>query len=323
MKLNDISRIWDDLKSLKITYATEEIYNKGDVKIELRLIRGSFVLTMLLSASDSFGKKINKIKCKGMDFVYSESGSGKEIDIILIDGTLLAPFNGFLRDLYAQLEGVSLANESVEILLNTLNTWLKLFKSVNSNVLSEEQQLGLYGELYFILKLINNGKLVDDVINKWTGPDKNDKDFIFDSCSVEVKATQVSAPSISISSENQLHNVLDTNLFLSLFIFAFIPGNRNTLNKIISEIRSSISNVAIDDLFLQKLDLVGYNIKDEEYYNDKSYVLRDEKHFIVDDDFPKIIYGAVDPGVHGVSYTIEISACAGCVKEYDEIDALI
>jgi hypothetical protein len=323
MNINDVTRIWENLKSNDAIYVSEEIYNKGNVKLELRMIRGSYILTMLLSTSDSFDKYFRNIGFKGMDFVYRETEAGKEIDVTLLEETLLAPFNGFLLDFYSKMEEVVKATHAVDMLFNTLSTWLKLFKAVNNQALSEEAQLGLFGELYFIYKLLKRGKSSPDVISKWTGPDKSDKDFIFNNCSVEVKATKVSAPSIGISSENQLNNVLGTDLFLSLYVFDFVPGSRNTLNSIIKEIKEMIIDSAIVDLFVEKLEEAGYYFKDEELYNNKSYALRDEKYFIINEAFPKIIYGKVASGVHKVSYSIEISACLNYIETYENIEKLV
>ena len=57
---------------------------------------------------------------------------------------------------------------------------------------------------------------IDALLESWTGPDFNDKDFRFGSFGIEVKLTSSKVPKVKISSERQLDNENLTKLYLVL-----------------------------------------------------------------------------------------------------------
>ena len=319
MQLTDFYKVWKDFELSDQNDNSKEIHRNGEISLELKLIRSMYVLRLNLVSDKSYEKKFKGINFKGIDFVSHGKGKNKIIDVILLDRSLISPFNGFLLDLYTQIKETKQSDNAVQVLSNTLSTWIKLFKSVNKKGLSEEAQLGLYGELYFLYRLLKNGKHSGMVIEKWTGPDKLAKDFIFDNCSIEIKATKVGAPAINVSSENQLNNARDLNLYLSLFIFDFLPTDGYTLNSIIKEIKELINELEVEEKFEEKLELAGYKEDHCDQYENRSYALRDQKHFIVDEKFPRIIYGEISEGISNVSYSIHPSACSDSKEDFKTI----
>ena len=67
--------------------------------------------------------------------------------------------------------------------------WKKLFDKINFNGLSIEQQKGLIGESLFINHLLDHQKSSSTILNGWTGPDFEDKDFVFGATGIEIKLT--------------------------------------------------------------------------------------------------------------------------------------
>ena len=320
--LNEIRNIWLNLKIENKPFNYKDVFSKGDIIIQLIYTRETHVIRMKLDSNVAFVSMFGNIKFKGIDIKYQEHESTQIIDIILFEESLTSPFNGFILDFLSNMKGVNESEPAVKCLLSTLQTWINFFKSISSKKLTEEEQLGLYGELFFIKKLIDKSKNINDVIERWLGPDRNDKDFVFDNVLIEVKATKVKAPVIKITSENQLNNPSQTDFFLSLFVFDIIPGKTDTLNSIIELISGKMNNHSID-IFNERLEEVGYYIKDKEHYFGKRYVLRDNLNYKVIDKFPKIIYGKVMEGIHNVEYSIQPSACSSFKKDFEEITNLI
>jgi len=192
--------------------------------------------------------------------------------------------------------------------LNVISKWKKLFDKINFSGLTIEQQKGLIGELLFINHLLDNKKTVASILNAWTGPDFDDKDFIFNSVGIEVKLTSSKNPKIKITNERQLDTQNLSELFLILYTTEEVKANGFSLNSLIEQVRQKISS-NFDELkfFNDRLLLIGYFEEDSENYN-KLFSLKKTFCFTVNPDFPRIIKSQIPLGVYNTSYFIEISA---------------
>ena len=101
---------------------------------------------------------------------------------------------------------------------NDVAHWKKLFDKINFQGLSIERQKGLIGELLLFNAILDEEYSIDALLESWTGPDFNDKDFRFGSFGIEVKLTSSKVPKVKISSERQLDSENLTKLYLLIYI---------------------------------------------------------------------------------------------------------
>ncbi len=203
-------------------------------------------------------------------------------------------------------------SKAVRCVLNQIERWNKLFGKSRSNLLSDNAQLGLYGELYFLRKLLQQSKGdVFKVMHTWTGVEKTNKDFQGKDWAVEVKTTKTNNPStVEIHGERQLDNVELPNMYLDLLSL----NANNSVGEKVPEIVISVRELISDDvecqyLYEAKLQEVDYCLEHEKYYMRTLYQLRKETIYQVAENFPRIVEADLRDGVTDVNYKISLSHC--------------
>ena len=146
------------------------------------------------------------------------------------------------------------------------------------------------------------------ILNAWTGPEMEDKDFMFGSIGVEIKLTESKFPKIKITNEGQLDTQNLSRLFLVLYTVQDVKDKGFTLNSLIEKLREKIK-INNDNLkfFNERLHLIGYSDEDKEYYN-KMYSIKQIFNYDIKENFPKIIKSQLPVGLYNTSYSIELSA---------------
>jgi len=195
----------------------------------------------------------------------------------------------------------------------------KLFDKINFNGLSTEQQKGLIGELLFINHLLDKGKSSTTILNAWTGPDFEYKDFVFGTKGIEIKLTSSKYPKLKITNEGQLDTQNLDELFLILYTAEDVKENGFMLNSLIEQTQQKLSP-NIDELkfFNERLMLLGYLEEHKEHYQ-KMYSLKQTYSYSVSEEFPRITKSLLPVGVYNTSYFIELSAVENFSVEMDEL----
>ena len=198
--------------------------------------------------------------------------------------------------------------EGVRLVIVQLRKWKEIFSKRRNQILSKQEQQGLYGELFFLGKLLHS---IDKVkaTRIWVGPEMAPKDFQSDMWAVEVKTTSITSQSgISINGESQLDESDLDNLFLYNNVVEVLQQGGQTLPEIITDIRKLLEGeTRAADIFESKLLLSGYFDFDEESYKERHYYIRKEQYFRVTDDFPRIKKDDLRLGVSNVKYNINFS----------------
>lgn len=179
--------------------------------------------------------------------------------------------------------------------------------------LTGEQQIGLFGELLFLEHAMTHVS-APDVINAWTGADREEHDFLFEALSVEVKCTRSESRIHVITSASQLQPSPERPLYLlSVQITAAgAAAQGRGLGDVIRGIRGALPEQS-RHLFDKKLEEVGWRDEDAELYQ-RRWVLRSApRAFLVDDDFPaltpKRIATVVPQASHviGLQYRLDLT----------------
>lgn len=249
--------------------------------------------------------EFNNFKFKGVEIEVFQLKGTKELNIYLMDIELKEIFSLFIENIIEEITNSATENEAIIFISNVIQKWKRLFDKINNQGLTIVEQKGLLGELMFVKKLIVFGLKPEFVLNCWTGPDFEDKDFSFGAICFEIKFSSSKNPRIKITSERQLDTTNINKLYLSHFSTEKVKENGTSLNSIIKEIRNYISdNTAILKYFNERLELVGYYDEDLDYYHTQ-YAITALSNYKVTEGFPRLTINNLPSGVFNASYFIE------------------
>lgn len=230
-------------------------------------------------------------------------------------------FSVLCEDLIAKIETINDENLLLKELLNRFDKWKSLFDKTAAPGLLPEEQRGLYGEIFFLRKYLQNNLDYQKILTSWIGPEKQIRDFQYGNWSVEVKTTHGNNhQKLHISSERQLDSANLENLFLYHLSLEVRQNSGETLNDIVD----SVSKLLINDfsslnLFKFKLLEAGYFDIHHNLYAFLGYFIRQNIFYKVENDFPRIVESEILQGVGDVKYSIVISHCSNFVKSESKV----
>lgn len=214
-------------------------------------------------------------------------------------------FYKFCEDLIEETADTKCAADGYMIIVNRFFQWKKLFVPSKGNLLSEAEIMGLIAEILF-LKLTLIPKFGSAyAIQSWSGQELTHKDFSFDDTWVEIKAIKSGKPTVRISSLEQLESEYVGQLVVYLLEKMSTAYYGITLNRLILETRNIITTADLQDQFMSKVALQGYEYNN--YYDDFVYEISDVKRYQVLDGFPRLTAQCVNPAIKMVTYEISLS----------------
>ncbi len=307
----DIKAIWENHKPT------------GDIIIKTRIAEIShlncFAATNHITGQHLYIMSVSKkviipelksYRFKGVEIYMLPNESGKTNDfyVYLLDNDLKDIFSLFIQNILEDVIESITESEALNQTLNVVSKWKRLFDKINFNGLNLEQQKGLIGELLFFDLFLKHKRPISTILSAWTGPDFEDKDFIFGLNGVEIKLTSSKYPKIKITNERQLDNENLNELFLILYITEEVKENGFTLSSLVEQTRKQVAtNLDALKYFNERLILLGYFDTDKEHYQ-KMYSVKNTLSFSVAPEFPKIIKSQLPIGIYNTSYSIELSA---------------
>lgn len=204
------------------------------------------------------------------------------------------------------------SNSPTNVVKNVLAKWRRFWGQTSQPILSKEEQLGLFGELWFLSKWLFP-KLGAVAIRAWRGPWGSRHDFEWLDKSVEVKATTSSRGRIhSIHGLSQLTYPETGPLYLFSVCLREENGAEFSLPKLIDQCGSFLCEAAEEmALFENALVHLGYSPFFEDDYSKLKLCIVEEVLFCVKEDFPRltenIFIGGVPQGVENVNYEINLN----------------
>jgi hypothetical protein len=310
----DFNNIWTKQERVSGSLTTKEL-------VSINSPIDCFIGRVGVSNAKMFQIEINKEvpihknylkRFHGVEIRILESKIGKkDVTIILSDNDLLDVFILFLKDLISDLETIINENDIPLILNQKVGYWGRLFAKIKGELLSNERQRGLYGELLFLSSLLGQSNNHTKCVMSWTGPEGANQDFSTQLCAVEVKTSKATKPSINIASELQLDWTVLDSLFLCVFHVDELSNGIDTLYRIVKSIKEEIGHKnELLQLFEEKLDFVGIPYGEETNYDDIGYVVRSQKGYEVGEGFPALINSTINnEAIHNVKYQVDLTAC--------------
>ena len=270
-------------------------------------ITGQYLYIMSI-AKNIIIPELKNYRFKGVDLFPFETDSFLELNIHLIDNQFKDIFSLFIQNIIEDITSTTSENEALTKTLNVIFKWKKLFDRISFSGMSLEYQKGLIGELIFFNYLIDKNLSIEKILDAWTGPELDDKDFRFGDISIEIKLTSSKHPSLKITNEGQLDTENISELYLILYAVENVKENGFSLNSLISQIRDKLYlDLEKFKFFNERLLLLGYLDDDDEYYN-TMYSIRQVHNYKICNDFPRIIKSQLPIGIYNTSYSIELSA---------------
>ena len=197
--------------------------------------------------------------------------------------------------------------------LNRLRRWQQMLDHAAVNLLTRQEQIGLFGELLFLRDFMGASIGIPNATMTWEGPEGDEQDFQFRGTALEVKTRLVSSDSsVSVSSINQLDPSRGP-IILCCQSLGLATGEINggqSLNSLVNQIAESLAggDGQASDRFESNLLLSGFERRPE--YDALSWVLSNREFFSVEAEFPSLRAGSVPDGVSKVRYQLSLAACA-------------
>ncbi|MEG3152461.1 PD-(D/E)XK motif protein [Sphingomonas sp. ZT3P38] len=212
------------------------------------------------------------------------------------------------------------AETGLLVVIDQLHRWQEMLRQRRDRLLKRTEIIGLVGELLFLRDILAPRIGMLGAIRSWTGPERDEQDFVLGGTIVEVKTQIVTADRrIRISSEDQLDPVQGRIIIANQGV-APLPGTDPTarsLNGLAAEVRdvAAASGAAACDLLDIALLAAGYEHREE--YDEESWVLVDRAFYEVMGDFPRIERAELRSGVDMVKYSIRVADCLPYAVDID------
>lgn len=229
------------------------------------------------------------------------------VKVTLVNPRFADVFTAFANDLYRTLRSIESQPAIPTALTDRLEKWNRFFREHGPEGLGEEDQRGLYGELFFLGRHVLPRLPTIDGIRTWMGPGGADHDFRLPNGCVEAKTIGARPPrTLHIANERQLDNGDCARLYLYWQMLEKTDAGEN-LPVLVEDIRRKLeSDRFAAEAFEQKLLMAGYLDLHAPMYATR-YRVSDEALCHVREGFPRIVHLA--EGILAVRYEVAPEQC--------------
>jgi hypothetical protein len=187
-----------------------------------------------------------------------------------------------------------------------LQRWRELLDRAPTRMLSFEEVVGLYGELWHLRRLLASG---GPAVQRWTGPFGSRHDFSAPGIGLEIKSSmRREGRVVEIHGAEQLEPPLGGRLFL-----AALKLEQDAAGESVPDLVEALTAVVDDGIgFEQRLAAAGYDRRDADEYRVFSFAVRECRTYEVDQTFPRIVPasfagGFVPAGTFSLRYLVDLS----------------
>jgi putative PD-(D/E)XK family protein DUF4420 len=209
--------------------------------------------------------------------------------------------------------GLSAAGESPEkVVGGVLAKWRRFWGQPLGNALSRDEQLGLFGELWFLLNWAAPKVGIREALHRWRGPSGSRHDFEWVGGAVEAKTTLSTTGLVHrINGLDQLAPPETGRLLLFSLKLREEAGAEHTLPHLVSEVRKlSEDDSSAQEALDSALASAGYSPAHADEYDALRLRVVEQGLYRVEGRFPRITrsdFGSGPPeGVSRVEYCINL-----------------
>ena len=315
----EIDELWDELLKEEIGV----MHKLSSVKAPFFLMASQNIKSFLFAVPAEATLELKPKKYENVEIqhvVLSKGYTG--LAVSLTNSRLYSIFLVIAADVASALVDYSSDDASRAVYVKKVNQWKSVFNKKYEELLSPEQQLGLYGELTFMKDIIERGLASSRVLTAWRGPVKDDKDFLIGENAIEIKSSAKTDKLVKISNIRQLDSQGFQSLFLYSYSFVRASQGEKTLPALVKDLRDVFSGCPNPEDFEEKLILAGYLDKDAERYTN-SYTMTNEDCYIVEGDFPRITAENAMKNILNAEYIIDLNAVGAHLISYQDFIKII
>jgi hypothetical protein len=255
---------WETLQQLIKSGSPIRIGIEGKPPLQIMMESGSSALSLLIPASS-----VENLPVTILAAIIVEQIMVEEKPYVRLTTRQRPLYKEFYSLLTQIADSIQLDKAPADSAIATvLENWHQLLREVS--ILSTDQQVGLMGELWLLMRLISVSG--PSAIDSWTGPLREPHDFRFGEVEVEVKSTRGKARNHVINGLEQLKPSEGLTLYLlSLQFEQANTGDITTLPAMVRETRTRLTPLHSSALSFNKLiaDCWGYREDDELHYATK------------------------------------------------------
>jgi len=203
----------------------------------------------------------------------------------------------------------------VKLVQGVLAKWRRFWSGVPSGALSVDQQVGLFGEIYFLSRWLCAALEPARAVSSWRGPAGARNDFEMPGLGIEAKATRRVDAAHTIHGLDQLLEPAGGALLLFGLSVRDEASATESLPGLVQEMRNRLSG-EFDALnaFETLIYAAGYDDRLEAEYAKLLLRVRAEALYRVTNDFPRLvpasIVGGMPVGLGAVNYELRLDAAA-------------
>lgn len=322
---------WESLlkKNTKTTgYSSVRVFAKSKRSIFVGQHQPSALIDFAFEVSAKSLKRISlRQQAKGFDVsVQNQSKSGKigtcRVSITLNRASFADLFKVLAADILEHCLAATREAEAMSELNARLQHWRRFSEKFGNEGLTEPEQTGLFGELFFLRSLISLGLNEVRVLESWSGPDRDNQDFCFGPLAVEIKATTSNnSDQVSISNLRQLDDAGLDDLYLFHVSFDKRDGSGETLPTVIANLMARFKAISseCEDLFENLLMTQGYHHAQNSLYELAGYTLRKQQIYEVASGFPRILESDLAAGIVEAKYEIDLASAESFKRNFEEV----
>jgi hypothetical protein len=190
-----------------------------------------------------------------------------------------------------------LASAATDVTWPTILAWVEEWQMLLARraVLTPEQQLGLWGELWVISKAANPDRLVV----AWRGPEGEAVDFFVDGVALDVKVSR--RAHVHHVSQRQIDSPVGLHKAYLLSIWVGVEPVRGT--SLAELVDATVGKVSDAPALLRQIALLGYTPLDRDQYATR-FIPLDTPRWFRAEDVPRV--RTIDAGISQVRYVVTL-----------------
>jgi hypothetical protein len=203
----------------------------------------------------------------------------------------------------------------ISLVQNVLSKWRRFWSGISQGLLSREQQIGLFGELWFLLHWLGPSVGLSTAVRMWRGPLSGRNDFEAKMIGIEVKTSALSNVVHQINGLEQLLEPAGGSLFLMSIAVRDEASATDCLPIVIENIRHGIKlDHETASHFDSCLYATGYQDSVESEYLKLKLRVRTEELYRVVNGFPRLVPSDLKqplaPGLGAVRYELRLDGAS-------------
>lgn len=227
------------------------------------------------------------------------------IDLICNISNLNQYFSYVILEILLEIEKE--VDEPIKICYRVLNKWREFFSKETKHILSKNELIGLFGELWHLREIL---KINPNCIDIWTGPNTAEHDIKNGNLALEIKTTtKREGRFFEVHGIEQLMTPEGGNLYLATMKIEEVPNGVESVPGLID----SICNLGVDcNKFFMKLAEIEYYLDCNEEYSKLQFEIKENRLYFIDDDFPRIVpdsfvKGFLPQNIVKIYYTLDLT----------------